>query len=88
MNDIVAGKVRNLRDCLLRLRQVDPGDLAGIVADPLRQDSPVLNVQRACQTAIDLATHLVQTAPARPSERQSRCVPPARGRRTVAAGTQ
>lgn len=62
MNDIVAGKVRNPRDCLLRLRQVDPGDLAGIVADPLRQDSLVLNVQRACQTAIDLATHLVQTA--------------------------
>lgn len=62
MNDIVAGKVRNLRDCLLRLRQVDPGTLAGIEGDQLRQYSLVLNVQRACQTAIDLATHLVQTA--------------------------
>jgi uncharacterized protein YutE (UPF0331/DUF86 family) len=62
MNDVVAGKLRNLRDCVQRLRQVDPGTLAGIQADQLVQDSLVLNVQRACQTAIDLATHLVQAA--------------------------
>lgn len=62
MNDIVAGKIRNLRDCVQRLRQIDPGTLARIEADQLLQDSLVLNVQRACQTAIDLATHLVQTA--------------------------
>ncbi len=62
MNDVVAGKVRNIRDCVQRLRAVDPGTLAGIEQDQLVQESLVLNVQRACQAAIDLATHLVQIA--------------------------
>lgn len=62
MNDVVAGKVRNIRDCAQRLRRYDPGTLAAIEADPMLQDALVLNVQRACQAAIDLATHLVQVA--------------------------
>ena len=59
MNDVVAAKVRNIRDCVRRVRAVDPGTLAGIEQDELVQDSLVLNVQRACPAAIDLATHLV-----------------------------
>lgn len=62
MNDVVAGKVRNIRECVARLRAVDPGTLGAIERDQLVQESLVLNVQRACQAAIDLATHLVQTA--------------------------
>ncbi|HEX5054664.1 MAG TPA: DUF86 domain-containing protein [Planctomycetota bacterium] len=62
MNDVAAGKVRNIRDCVQRLRAVDPGTLEGIEQDQLVQESLVLNVQRACQAAIDLATHLVQAA--------------------------
>jgi uncharacterized protein YutE (UPF0331/DUF86 family) len=62
MNDVAAGKVRNIRDCVARLRAVDPGTLEGIADDLLVQESLVLNVQRACQAAIDLATHIVQSA--------------------------
>ena len=62
MNDVVAGKVRNIRECVARLRSVDPGTLDGIEQDQLVQESLVLNVQRACQAAIDLATHLLQVA--------------------------
>lgn len=62
MNDVVAGKIRNIRDCVHRLRVVDPGTLEGIERDPMIQESLVLNVQRACQAAIDLATHLIQSA--------------------------
>lgn len=62
MSDVVAGKVRNIRECVQRLRVVDPGSLDAIQADPLVQESLVLNVQRACQAAIDLATHLVQVS--------------------------
>jgi len=43
-----------------RARAVDPGTLEGIERDLLVQESLVLNVQRACQAAIDLATHLLQ----------------------------
>ncbi len=59
MAEVVAGKVQNIRDCVRRVREVDPGDAARLAADLLRQESIVLNVQRACQAAIDLATHLV-----------------------------
>lgn len=62
MNDVVAGKVRNIRECVARLRAVDPKTLEGIERDQLIQESLVLNVQRACQAAIDLATHLLQAA--------------------------
>lgn len=62
MNDVVAGKVRNIRECVHRIKAVDPGSLAAIEQDQLVQESLVLNVQRACQAAIDLATHLVQVA--------------------------
>jgi uncharacterized protein YutE (UPF0331/DUF86 family) len=60
MSDVVAGKARNIRDCVRRIREVDPGDLATLERDLLLQESVVLNVQRACQTAIDLATHVLQ----------------------------
>lgn len=54
MSDVVAGKIRNIRDCVQRLRAVDPGTLEGIENDQLAQESLVLNVQRACQACIDL----------------------------------
>jgi uncharacterized protein YutE (UPF0331/DUF86 family) len=62
MTDVVAGKVRNIRDSVRRLRAVDPGTLVGIEQDQLVQESLLLNLQRACQAAIDLATHLVVAA--------------------------
>ena len=60
MDDVLLGKVQNIRDCVRRIRAVDPGDLETLERDLLRQESLLLNVQRACQATIDLATHLTQ----------------------------
>ncbi len=60
MGEVLEGKVRNIRDCVRRAREVDPGNLETLSRDLLRQESLLLNVQRACQSAIDLAVHLVQ----------------------------
>ena len=59
MAEVVTGKVQNIRDCVGRVRAVDPGDTETLARDLMRQESILLNVQRACQAAIDLATHLV-----------------------------
>ncbi|MBK8978622.1 MAG: DUF86 domain-containing protein [Planctomycetes bacterium] len=59
MIDIARGKIRDLRDHVRRLREVDPGTLEALRADLLRQESILLNLQRACQAAIDLALALV-----------------------------
>lgn len=58
VGEVIDGKVRNIRDCVRRAREVDPGDLDSLTRDLLRQESLLLNVQRACQAAIDLAVHL------------------------------
>jgi uncharacterized protein YutE (UPF0331/DUF86 family) len=58
MNDIAEAKANAIRDHVRRLREVDPGSEQAIRDDLLRQESILLNVQRACQAAIDLAYHL------------------------------
>jgi uncharacterized protein YutE (UPF0331/DUF86 family) len=58
MNDVVIAKLQSIRTCVQRVREVDPGDLPSLERDQLRQESIVLNVQRACQSAIDLAVHV------------------------------
>ncbi|MBI5850030.1 MAG: DUF86 domain-containing protein [Planctomycetes bacterium] len=58
MSDLGRGKVRNLRDAVGRIREVDPRTLDALRSDLLSQESVLLNLQRACQAAIDLATVL------------------------------
>jgi uncharacterized protein YutE (UPF0331/DUF86 family) len=56
--DVVLAKVATIRKCLDRIREVtdlDPGKLEDIN----RQDIFVLNLQRAVQACIDLASHAV-----------------------------
>ncbi|MDN5335075.1 MAG: hypothetical protein PWR02_101 [Synergistales bacterium] len=56
--DVVLAKVATIRKCLDRIRDVtdlDPGKLEDID----RQDIFVLNLQRAVQACIDLASHAV-----------------------------
>jgi uncharacterized protein YutE (UPF0331/DUF86 family) len=60
MDDIVINKAATIERCLRRVREVFADDERNIYADQTRQDSIVLNIQRACETAIDLAMHLVR----------------------------
>jgi uncharacterized protein YutE (UPF0331/DUF86 family) len=56
--DVVLAKVANIQRCLGRVREKVGDDLARLDNVDL-QDIVVLNVQRAIQSAIDLAAHVV-----------------------------
>jgi uncharacterized protein YutE (UPF0331/DUF86 family) len=60
MDDVALNKVAVVERCLARVREVYAGDPKNLREDLTRQDSIVLNLQRACEAAIDLAMHLVR----------------------------
>jgi uncharacterized protein YutE (UPF0331/DUF86 family) len=60
MDDVVLGKVEIIERCVLRVREVHAGDPVAFRGDLTRQESVLLNLQRACEAAIDLAMHLVR----------------------------
>ncbi len=61
MDDVIVNKVAVLERCVARVREVHGGDDDASLKDQLRQDSIVLNLQRGCEAAIDLAMHIVRT---------------------------
>lgn len=60
MDDVVLNKAAIIERCLRRIRDEYAGDPRRLFEDLTRQDAIVLNLQRACQAAIDLAMHLVR----------------------------
>lgn len=59
-DDVVLNKAAIVERCLARVREVHAGDDANLLADQTRQDSILLNLQRACEASIDLAMHVVR----------------------------
>jgi uncharacterized protein YutE (UPF0331/DUF86 family) len=57
-DDVVLGKAQVIGRCLARVAEEYASDPENL-EDIRRQDSVVLNVQRACEAAIDLAMHVV-----------------------------
>lgn len=60
MDDVVLNKAAVIERCIARVRDVFAGDPANLREDLTRQDSIILNIQRACEASIDLAMHLVR----------------------------
>lgn len=60
MDDVVLGKVEVIERCVRRVREVHADDPVAFRGDLTRQESVLLNLQRACEAAIDLAMHLVR----------------------------
>ena len=61
MDDVVLNKAAMIERCWRRVRQ-EYGGVPARLSDQTRQDSIVLNLERACQAAIDLAMHAVAHA--------------------------
>lgn len=59
-DDVVLNKVAIVERCLARVREVHAGDDANLTDDLTRQDSILLNLQRACEACIDLGMYLVR----------------------------
>ena len=57
-DDILLNKGQIIRRCIARVHEEYLGDPANL-ENPTKQDSIVINIQRACEAAIDLTMHFV-----------------------------
>lgn len=60
MDDVVLNKAAVIERCIQRIREEHAGNAKNLTDNQTRQDSIVLNLQRACEAAIDLSMHLVR----------------------------
>ena len=60
MKDAVINKIQTIQRCIRRAREEYDADRDGFAANYTRQDAAILNVLRACETAIDLANHAIR----------------------------
>ncbi|MGH8190300.1 MAG: type VII toxin-antitoxin system HepT family RNase toxin [Rhodanobacteraceae bacterium] len=58
VDDVLLNKTAVIERCLSRIREKYVGHESELETDYTRQDSIVLNLQRACEAAIDLAMHV------------------------------
>ncbi len=60
IDDVTLNKAAAIERCLARIRAVYAGESANLNNDLTRQESILLNLQRACEASIDLAMHRVR----------------------------
>jgi uncharacterized protein YutE (UPF0331/DUF86 family) len=60
MDDIVLNKIAIMENCTRRVHEEYAGDDKNLFEDFTKQDSIILNIQRACEAAIDLAMHIIR----------------------------
>jgi uncharacterized protein YutE (UPF0331/DUF86 family) len=60
MDDVLLNKAATIERCLKRIHEEYDGHESAFATDFTRQDSIILNLQRACEAAIDMATHVVR----------------------------
>ncbi len=60
VDDIVINKCASIERCLNRIHEVVQADPEVILSDLTKQDAVMLNLQRACEVLLDLATHLIR----------------------------
>jgi uncharacterized protein YutE (UPF0331/DUF86 family) len=60
MNEVAAQKIASLQRCISRAREELANAGAAFASNYTAQDAAILNVIRACETAIDLANMLIR----------------------------
>ena len=58
-DDVILNKATSIERCLRRILEEYAGDDKNLFTNQTKQDAIVLNLQRACETAIDLAMYVV-----------------------------
>jgi uncharacterized protein YutE (UPF0331/DUF86 family) len=59
-DDVLVNKAATIERCVARAREEYEADPATFAVNFTRQDAAVLNVQRACEAALDIGQHLVR----------------------------
>lgn len=59
-DDVLLNKAATIERCVARAREEYAKDPASFATDFTRQDAAILNIQRACEAALDMGHHLVR----------------------------
>ena len=59
-DDVLINKAATIERCVLRAREEYHKDVASFDTDFTRQDAAILNIQRACEAALDMRQHLIR----------------------------
>ena len=60
IDDVLINKAATIERCVARAREEYAKDPDSFVNDHTRQDAAILNVQRACEAALDMGQHLIR----------------------------
>ncbi|SHE73262.1 Uncharacterized conserved protein YutE, UPF0331/DUF86 family [Lampropedia hyalina DSM 16112] len=60
VDDVLLNKAATIERCVARAREEYATDPAGFAADFTRQDAAILNIQRACEAALDMGQHVIR----------------------------
>jgi uncharacterized protein YutE (UPF0331/DUF86 family) len=60
VDDVLLNKAASIERAVARVREEYAGNDSNLTANQTRQDAIVLNLQRACESSIDAAMHLVR----------------------------
>ena len=59
-DDVLLNKAATIERCVRRAREEYAADPAGFAINFTRQDAAILNIQRACEAALDMGQHLIR----------------------------
>ena len=60
IDNVIINKSIAIERCLSRIREERGGIQLWLIPELAKQDSVILNLQRACELSVDLATHVVK----------------------------
>ena len=60
VDDVLINKAATIERCVLRAREEYFSEPATFATNFSRQDAAILNIQRACEAALDMAQHLIR----------------------------
>lgn len=59
-DDVLLNKAASIERCIARAREEFNADPDGFASNFTRQDAAVLNIQRACEAALDMGNHVIR----------------------------
>jgi uncharacterized protein YutE (UPF0331/DUF86 family) len=59
-DDVLINKAATIERCVRRVREEASNAGTNFAADFTRQDAAILNIQRACQAALDMGQHIIR----------------------------
>jgi uncharacterized protein YutE (UPF0331/DUF86 family) len=60
VDDVLINKAASIERCVARAREEYAANPQGFATDYTRQDAAILNIQRACEAALDMGQHLIR----------------------------